>query len=160
MTGAPGHATRSPGRQRPDLDRSLYPARLGFALTPRRRSRAQLLGQKRQNPVEGDPGRMPRLVDEGDREHRVRRRRDTRRVARRRVDLDSIEGRPEPRPEGLESLRRATPVVGEPEPEHAQAVAGSFRDCREILSIHAEGGTATLPDGRRHDRLAHDGRDD
>ena len=56
--------------------------------------RAQLLGQKRQDPVEGNPGRMPRLVDEGDREHRVRRRRDPGRVARRRVDLDPLEGCP------------------------------------------------------------------
>lgn len=44
-------------------------------------SRTQLLCQERQDPVEGDPGRMPRLIDEGDREHRVRRRRDAGGVA-------------------------------------------------------------------------------
>jgi hypothetical protein len=123
-------------------------------------SMTQLLSQKRQDPVEGDPGWMPRLVNEGDREHRVRRRRDASRVARRRVDLDPLEGCPERRPQRLEPLRRATPVVAEPEPEHAQAVIRSFHDCGEILSIQAQGGTATLPDWRGHVRLAHDGRDD
>jgi hypothetical protein len=123
-------------------------------------SMTQLLSQERQDPVEGDPGRMPRLVDEGDREHRVRRRRDASRVARRRVDLDPLEGCPERRPQRLEPLRRATPVLGEPEPEHAQAVIRSFHDSGEILSIQAQGGTATLPDWRGHVRLAHDGRDD
>jgi NADPH:quinone reductase-like Zn-dependent oxidoreductase len=83
----------------------------------------------------------------------------TSRIARRRVDLDPLEGCPQRRPEGLESLRRATPVVGEPQPEHAQAVSGSFPDGGQILSIQAQGGTATLPDWRGHDRLAHDGRD-
>jgi len=87
-------------------------------------------------------GEVPRLVDERDREHRVRRRRDARRVARRRVDLDPLEGCPRRRPQGLESLRRATPVVGEPEPEHAQVVIRSCRDCGEVLSIQAQGGHA------------------
>jgi len=84
----------------------------------------------------------------------VRRRRDASRVTRRRVDLDALEGCPERRPQGLESLARATPVVGEPEPEHAQAVIRSCRDCAEILSIQAQGGTATPPDRRGHGRLA------
>ena len=103
----------------------------------------------------------PRLVDEGDREHRVRRWRDACRVARRRVDLDPLEGCPERRSEGLESLRRAASVIGEPETEHAQAaLIRSFRDHGQILSIQAEGGTATLPDWRWEDGLAYDGRDD
>jgi len=103
---------------------------------------------------------MPRLVNEGDREHRVRPQRDTSRVARRRVDLDTLEGCPERRPQGLESFRWSTPVVGEPEPEHAQVVIPSCPDRGEVLGTQTQGGTATLPDWRGHGRLAHDGRDD
>ena len=51
-------------------------------------------------------------------------------------------------------------VIGEPETEHAQAVIRSFRDHGQIVSIQAQGGTATLPDWRRDDGLAYDGRDD
>jgi hypothetical protein len=68
--------------------------RLAVGIRPSDRSTTQPLGQESQDPVEGDPGRMPWLVDEGDREHRERRRRDARRVARRRVDLDPLEGGP------------------------------------------------------------------
>ena len=89
MTTAPRVASHEPGRPgladftvgfhqiHPDTSVNLQLNRFSDGST------AQLLGQELQDPVEGDPGRMPRLVHEGDRENRVRRRRDTGRVARR-----------------------------------------------------------------------------
>ena len=82
------------------------------------------------------------------------------RVARRKVDLDPLKGCSERRPQGLRSPQRATPVVGEPQPQHAQAVTRSFRDCGEIRSIQAQGRTTTPSDWRGQGRLAHDRRDD
>src|SRR5216683_582838 len=83
----------------------------------------QPLGEERQDPFQGGAGRVPRLVDEIEGQHRMRPSRDPIRVSPRGVDLDALEGVAQFAAERLEPLWRRALVGAEAEPEHAQPVA-------------------------------------
>jgi len=53
----------------------------------------------------------------------------------------------ERRPQGLEPLRRATAVVGEPEPEHAKVVIRPGCDRGKVLRIQTQGARPRFPIG-------------
>jgi hypothetical protein len=82
--------------------------------------------QERHDSIQRGPGGVPRLVDEIDRQHRMRLRGDPVGIAWRGVDFDALEGLAERLAQRLESLRRTGLVARETQPEDAQPLMGGL----------------------------------
>src|SRR4051794_4560713 len=92
-------------------------------------------------------------------EHRVGRRRDSPRVALRRVDLDRNELVAELLTQTLEALDRYGSVVGETQPQHALTFGRARLDAREIGVGYGEVASAARGDRERERRLREDRRE-